>query len=70
MPIQKAVINKAIVQTLSAQIPWSHSVLIHQIESDLYGRQVLNDKVSNLGNRLAKPLERACCPDDERPVYF
>lgn len=27
------------VQTVSAQIPWSHSVLTHQIESGLYERQ-------------------------------
>lgn len=71
------------VQTLSAQIPWSHncaildkvkefskrewyirktcengwshSVLIHQIESGLYERQTTVDKISNFESRLAAP---------------
>ena len=72
--------NKEFVQTVSAQIPWSHntaildkvksieqrewyirktkengwslSVLIHQIESSLYERQVLANKVSNYDSKL------------------
>ena len=31
---------------------WSHDVLIHQIETDLYGRQALPEKVSNFPARL------------------
>lgn len=31
---------------------WSHAVLVHQIESDLYGRQALARKVSNFPARL------------------
>lgn len=34
---------------------WSRNVLVHQIESDLYTRQALADKVSNYKNRLALP---------------
>ena len=75
--------DEEFVQTVSAQIPWSHNTLIldkiqspeqrewyilktaengwshdvltHQIESDLYGRQVLADKVSNFEKRLPSP---------------
>ena len=71
------------VQTVSAQIPWSHnvalldkvkdndiriwymqktiengwshSVLIHQIESGLYERQAIVEKVSNFERRLPAP---------------
>ena len=34
---------------------WSHSVLIHQIESGLYERQAIAEKISNFENRLASP---------------
>ena len=34
---------------------WSRNVLIHQIESGLYERQVLNSKVSNFKQRLPSP---------------
>jgi len=72
--------DKEFVQTVSAQIPWSHNiaildkvkspeqrewyirktaengwshnVLIHQIESGLYQRQVIADKIANFENRL------------------
>ena len=37
----------------SAENGWSRNVLVHQIESGLYQRQVLAEKVSNFGNRLA-----------------
>ena len=30
----------------------SHSVLVHQIESNLYERQVIAEKISNFENRL------------------
>lgn len=86
------------VQTVSAQIPWSHnvaildkvkdydvklwymkqtiehgwshSVLIHQIESDLYGRQVLSDKVSNFENRLAEPQSELAVQTMKDPYIF
>ncbi len=72
--------DKEFVQTLSAQIPWSHnclimdkvkthekrkwyiektiengwshSVLTHQIDSGLYERQAIAEKISNFENRL------------------
>ena len=75
--------DEVFVQTVSAQIPWSHNtvildkvkdadqrvwyiqkttengwshnVLIHQIESGLYERQVLAGKIANFENRLASP---------------
>ncbi|WP_139653732.1 PDDEXK nuclease domain-containing protein [Raoultibacter phocaeensis] len=34
---------------------WSRAVLTHQIEGDLYGRQVLAEKVTNFGKRLPSP---------------
>lgn len=86
------------VQTVSAQIPWSHnvaildkvkdydiklwymkqtvehgwshSVLIHQIESDLYGRQVLSDKVSNFENRLSEPQSELAVQTMKDPYIF
>ncbi|MCM1330147.1 MAG: PDDEXK nuclease domain-containing protein [Ruminococcus sp.] len=86
------------VQTVSAQIPWSHnvaildkvkdydiklwyikqtiecswshSVLVHQIESDLYGRQVLSDKVSNFENRLAEPQNELAIQTMKDPYIF
>ncbi len=86
------------VQTVSAQIPWSHnvaildkvkeydiklwyinqtiehgwshSVLIHQIESDLYGRQILSDKVSNFENRLAEPQSELAVQTMKDPYIF
>lgn len=36
----------------TAENGWSHSVLIHQIESRLYERQVIADKISNFENQL------------------
>ena len=75
--------DREFVQTVSAQIPWSHNVaildkvkgekqrewyirktaengwshnvLIHQIESGLYERQAIADKISNFESRLASP---------------
>lgn len=75
--------DRQFVQTVSAQIPWSHniaildkvkdpdqriwyikktaengwshSVLVHQIESNLYERQVAAEKISNFESRLPSP---------------
>lgn len=38
-----------------AENGWSRNVLVHQIESGLYQRQVLAEKVSNFENRLPSP---------------
>ena len=75
--------DRQFVQTVSAQIPWSHNVaildkvkdpdqqvwyikktaengwshnvLIHQIESGLYQRQAIAEKISNFESRLPSP---------------
>lgn len=90
--------DEEFVQTVSAQIPWSHntlildkikdqvqrewyirktvengwshSVLTHQIESDLYTRQVLVDKISNFENRLASPQSELAVQTMKDPYIF
>ena len=39
----------------SAENGWSRNVLVHQIESGLYQRQVLTKKVTNFEHRLPSP---------------
>ena len=86
------------VQTVSAQIPWSHnvaimekikdharriwyiektiehgwshSVLIHQIESKLYERQVIAEKVSNFDNHLPAPQSELAVQTMKDPYVF
>ena len=86
------------VQTVSAQIPWSHncaildkvkefskrewyirktcengwshSVLIHQIESGLYERQTTVDKISNFESRLAAPQSELAVQTMKDPYVF
>ncbi len=90
--------DREFVQTVSAQIPWSHnvaimdkvkdaaeriwyiqkaaengwshSVLIHQIESSLYQRQVLAGKVSNFENRLPSPQSELALQTMKDPYIF
>lgn len=90
--------NREFVQTVSAQIPWSHNiaiiekvkdpeqriwyiqktaengwshnVLIHQIESGLYQRQVLVDKVSNFERRLPSPQSELAAQTMKDPYVF
>lgn len=90
--------NREFVQTVSAQIPWSHNiaiiekvkdpeqriwyiqktaengwshnVLIHQIESGLYQRQVLVDKVSNFESRLPSPQSELAAQTMKDPYVF
>ena len=90
--------NREFVQTVSAQIPWSHNiaiiekvkdpeqriwyiqktaengwshnVLIHQIESGLYQRQVLVDKVSNFESRLPSPQSDLAAQTMKDPYVF
>ena len=52
----------------TAQNGWSRNVLVHQIESGLYQRQVLADKVTNFEHRLAISAKRTGGADYERPV--
>ena len=90
--------DRQFVQTVSAQIPWSHhvaildkvkeadqriwyiqkaaengwshSVLIHQIESGLYHRQVLTEKVSNFELRLPPPQSELAVQTMKDPYIF
>lgn len=90
--------DREFVQTVSAQIPWSHNiviiekvkepdiriwyiqktaengwsheVLIHQIESGLYERQVLADKVSNFERRLPSPQSELAIQTMKDPYVF
>ena len=86
------------VQTVSAQIPWSHnvaimerikdgarrkwytqktiengwshSVLVHQIETKLYERQVLAHKVENFNNHLPVPQSELAVQTMKDPYIF
>ena len=90
--------DEEFVQTVSAQIPWSHncaildkgkefskrewyirktcengwshSVLIHQIESGLYERQTTVDKISNFESRLAAPQSELAVQTMKDPYVF
>ena len=90
--------DEEFVQTVSAQIPWSHNtvildkvkdadqrvwyiqkttengwshnVLIHQIESGLYERQVLAGKISNFENRPASPQSELALQTMKDPYIF
>jgi len=90
--------DRQFVQTVSAQIPWSHniaildkvkdpdqriwyikktaengwshSVLIHQIESGLYERQAIAGKVSNFESRLPSPQSELAIQTMKDPYIF
>ena len=49
---------------------WSRNVLIHQIESGLYGRQVLAGKIANFENRLASPQSELALQTMKDPYIF
>ena len=49
---------------------WSRNVLIHQIESGLYERQVLNSKVSNFKQRLPSPQSELSTQTMKDPYVF
>lgn len=49
---------------------WSRNLLVHQIESDLYGRQALANKVSNFENRLADPQSELAVQTMKDPYIF
>lgn len=93
-----ATYDEAFVQTVSAQIPWSHniaildkvkmpdqrewyirkvvengwshSVLIHQIESGLYQRQAISDKISNFESRLPSLQSELAVQTMKDPYIF
>lgn len=90
--------DRQFVQTVSAQIPWSHNiaildkvkdpdqriwyiqktaengwshnVLIHQIESGLYERQVIANKISNFESRLPSPQSELAIQTMKDPYIF
>jgi len=90
--------DREFVQTVSAQIPWSHNcvimdkikdfetriwyikktiengwshnVLIHQIESGLYQRQVMSEKISNFEKKLPKPQSELALETMKDPYIF
>lgn len=49
---------------------WSRNVLVHQIESGLYERQVIADKISNFENRLASPQSELAAQTMKDPYVF
>lgn len=49
---------------------WSRNVLVHQIESGLYQRQVLADKVSNFEKRLPSPQSELAVQTMKDPYIF
>lgn len=49
---------------------WSHSVLIHKIESGLYERQAIAEKISNFENRLASPQSELAVQTMKDPYIF
>lgn len=54
----------------SAQNGWSRNVLVHQIESGLYQRQVLVNKVTNFENRLPSPQSELAVQAMKDPYVF
>ena len=49
---------------------WSRNVLIHQIESGLYERQVLAEKISNFTSRLPSPQSELAAQTMKDPYIF
>lgn len=49
---------------------WSRAVLVHQIESSLYQRQVLAEKVSNFEARLPSPTSEPAVQTMKDPYVF
>ena len=49
---------------------WSRNVLVHQIESGLYRRQVLAEKVSNFENRLPSLQSELAVQTMKDPYIF
>ena len=54
----------------TAKNGWSRNVLVHQIESGLYERQVLADKVSNFEKRLPSPQSELALQTMKDPYVF
>ena len=53
-----------------AENGWSRNVLVHQIESNLYDRQVTADKISNFENKLPAPQSELAIQMMKDPYIF
>ena len=49
---------------------WSRNVLVHQIETNLYERQVIANKISNFENRLPSPQSELAIQTMKDPYVF
>ncbi len=49
---------------------WSRNVLVHQIESGLYERQAIAEKISNFENRLSAPQSELAIQTMKDPYIF
>ncbi len=49
---------------------WSRNVLVHQIESGLYERQVIAEKISNFESRLPSPQSELAAQTMKDPYIF
>ena len=54
----------------TAKNGWSRDILVHQIESDLYSRQVLADKVNNFDTQLQSPQNTLAGETLKDPYIF
>ena len=54
----------------TAENGWSHNVLIHQIESGLYQRQAIAEKISNFESRLPSPQSELALQTMKDPYIF
>ena len=54
----------------AAKTGWSRNVLVHQIESGLYQRQALAEKVSNFELRLPSPQSELAIQTMKDPYIF
>ncbi len=54
----------------AARNGWSRNVLVHQIESGLYQRQALADKISNFESRLPSPQSELAVQTMKDPYVF
>ena len=54
----------------AAENGWARNVLVHQIESGLYQRQVLTEKISNFENRLPSPQSELATQTMKDPYIF
>lgn len=53
-----------------AENGWSRNVLVHQIESGLYERQAVVEKISNFGSRLPTPQSELAVQTMKDPYVF